>query len=37
MGEIDGFMKRIRRVDEFIELFVPMLPYHKDAIYVMPP
>ena len=37
MGELDGFMKRIKRVDEFVELFVPTGPYHKDAIYVTPP
>ena len=29
MNELDGFMKRIRKVDEFIELFFPMGSYHN--------
>ena len=37
MGELDGFMRRIKKVDEFVELFFPMGPYHKDVIYVTPP
>ena len=36
MGELDSFIRRIRKVDEFVELFSLMGPYHKDVIYVMP-
>ena len=36
MDELDGFMRRIKKVDEFIELFFPMGLYHKDVIYVTP-
>ena len=37
MGELDGFMTRIKNVNEFVELSFPMGPYHKDVIYVTPP
>ena len=37
MGEHNSFMRGIKNVDEFIELFFPMGPYHKDVIYVTPP
>ena len=37
MCELDGFMRRIKKVDKFIEFFFPMGPYHKDVIYVTPP
>ena len=37
MCELDGFMRKIKKVDKFIELFFPMGPYHKDVIYVTPP
>ena len=37
MGEFNGFIRRIKEVDEFIELFFPMGPYHKNVIYVTPP
>ena len=37
MGELNGFMRRIKKVDEFIELFFLTGPYHKDFIYVTPP
>ena len=37
MSELDGFMRRIKKVDEFIELFFSMEPYHKDVIYVTQP
>ena len=37
MGELDGFMRRIEKVDEFVELFFLMEPYHKEVIYVTPP
>ena len=36
MGKLDGFMRRIQKVDGFVELFFPMGPYHKDVIYVTP-
>ena len=36
MGELDGFIRRIKKADELVELFFPMGPYHKDVIYVMP-
>ena len=29
MCELDGFMRRIKKVDKFIELFFPMGPYHN--------
>ena len=32
MGDRGGFMRRIKKVDEVIELFFSMGPYHK---YVM--
>ena len=37
MGELDGFMRRIKKADEFVEGFSSMGPYHKDIIYVTPP
>ena len=37
MGELDGFMRRVKKVDEFVELFFSMESYHKDVIYVTPP
>ena len=37
LGELDDFMRRIKKVDEFVELFFSMGPYHIDVIYVMPP
>ena len=37
MCELNGFMRRIQKVDKFIELFFPMGPYRKDVIYVTPP
>ena len=36
MGELNGFMRRMKKGDEFIELFFPMGSYHKDVIYVTP-
>ena len=32
MGELNCFMRRIKKVDEFVELFFPMGPYHKDIL-----
>ena len=32
-----NLMRRIKKADEFIELFFHMGPYHKDVIYVTPP
>ena len=29
--------RRIKKVDEFVVLFFPMGPYHKDIMYVTPP
>ena len=37
MGELDGLMRKIKKVDGLVELFFPMGPYHKDVIYVTPP
>ena len=37
MGELDGFMRRIKKADEFNELFFSMGLYHKDVIYVTSP
>ena len=37
MGERDGFMRRIKKADEFVELFFSMGPCHKNVIYVTPP
>ena len=37
MGELNGFIRRIKKVDDFIKLFFPMGPYRKDVIYVTPP
>ena len=28
MGELDGFMRRIKKVDKFVELFFSIGPYH---------
>ena len=28
MGELDGFMRRIKKVDEFVELFFSIGLYH---------
>ena len=36
MGELDGFMRRIKKADEFVELIFSMGSYHKDVIYIMP-
>ena len=37
MDELDGFMRRIKKVDEFVELFFTMGAISKDIIYVTPP
>ena len=37
MGELDGFMRRTEKADEFVELFFSMGPYHKNNVYVTPP
>ena len=37
MGELDGFMRKIKKVDEFVELSVSMGPCHKNIIHVTPP
>ena len=37
MGELDSFMRRIKKVDEFVELLFSTGPYHKNVIYVTPP
>ena len=34
MGELDGFMRKIKKVDESTELFFSIGSYHKDVIYV---
>ena len=31
MGELDGFMRRIKKVDEFFELFFSMGPCHTNV------
>ena len=31
MGELVGFMRRIKKVDEFVELFFSIAPYHKTS------
>ena len=31
MGELDGFMRRNKKVDGFVERFFSMGPYHKDV------
>ena len=36
MSELDDFMRRIKKVDGFFEVFFSIGPYHKDVIYVTP-
>ena len=35
MGELDGFMRRIKKVDKLIELSFSVRSYHKDFILIV--